>query len=211
MKKMSVMISLLVCALILVFAAEPCFSAAVKEDFAGYRYRKGPAVPGTEKTFACRYHVDGQTATWIVKVGHPLVDGLWYNWDTKVRREIVEWTKKDFPSIPCDPSEDPPAGYTRLTGVGIIFGPFTLTPTAADGGIWEGQWKQVINKDGSRFVTAEAKGIGGLLEGRTFHLSTRLPYPAAISPAIETCACCPAQSYSTFCFEGWILTPASAK
>ena len=112
MKKMSVIISLLVVVLVLFFAVEPCLSQAVKDEFLGYRFRT-KQVQNDIKIFACRYNVD-QEAWWTVKVDNPLVDGKWYNWDTKLRREIVEFTMPSGPNIPCDPSEDPPAGFTGV-------------------------------------------------------------------------------------------------
>ena len=147
MKKMSVMISLLVCALIWVFAVEPCFSAAVKEDFAGYRYRTKDLIR------ANRYNkVFSPAATmWTVRkrggksslITH-LLTVNWYNWDTKVRREaFVEYTYVDKTGYTiCVPSEDPPPGPARmcllkelhayLYGTGIIFGPFSLIPESPD-------------------------------------------------------------------------------
>jgi hypothetical protein len=209
MKKMLVMISLLVGVLILVFAAEPCLSQALQEDFAGYRYRLGAQVAGTVNTFACRQHIDGQIAKWQIVAGHPLVDGYWYNWDTKLRRSIVEFTMPTGPNIACEPSEDPPEGFKGVVyGVGIVFGPFTLLPTEAEGGIWEGVWKVQFNQDGDRFWTAEAKGHGGLLEGKSLHVSTRelVPIPTYCPGTTP-----PAGVSGTACFDGWVLTPASVK
>jgi hypothetical protein len=208
MKKMLVMISLLVGVLILVFAAEPCFSGALKEDFSGYRYRLSGAVPGTVRDFACQRHIDGQTAQWQVVVGNPLVDGNWYNYDTKCRYQIIEYTVTGSPNIPCDPSEDPPDNYGVVTRADITFGPFTLTPGGAEGGIWEGTWKIQWDPDGNKFLTAEAKGIGGLLEGRTLHISTEIPAPM---PKYCGCPGCPTSGTTNMCFDGWVLTPASVK
>jgi hypothetical protein len=208
MKKTSI-ISLLVGILVLVFAAEPCLSQALKEEFAGYRYRLSGAVPGTVRDFACRRNIDGQTAQWQVVVGNPLVDGYWYNWDTKCRYEIVAYTVTGSPNIPCDPSEDPPIDpYGIVTGGYFVFGPFTLTPTAALGGTWEGMWKLQADKDNNRVVTAEAKGHGGLLEGRTLHLSSEIPAPM---PSYCACPGCPTSGKTNMCFDGWVLTPANVK
>jgi hypothetical protein len=220
MKKMSIIISLLVGVLILVFAAEPCLSKALKEDFAGYRFRLADAAPGTINDFACRRHIDGQVAEWQVVVGHPLVDGYWINTDTKCRYPIVSYTKNGV-TTPCDPSVGPPEKpYTATVGGPyIVFGPFTLTPTAADGGYWEGTWKIQTDKDLNRVWTAEAKGHGGLLEGRSLHLSTEIPAP--MPTWCTTCSGieCPTAPFtygtktikSDMCMDGWVLTPASAK
>ena len=207
MKKMSVVISMLVFALILVFAAEPCLSQAVKDEFSGYRFRT-KQVQLDIKNHACRQNVDNQEAWWTVMVNNPLVDGKWYNWDTKMRREIVEFTMSSVPNIPCDPSQDPPAGFTGVVlGAGIVFGPFSLIPDAAGGGVWEGTWKLQYLPDGDGLVTAEAKGHGGLLEGKSLHVVTKYPYPR---PTRCACPSCPLTG-SNMCFDGWVLTPASAQ
>jgi hypothetical protein len=213
MKKISVMISLLVCTLLLVFAAEPCFSQAVKEDFSGIRWRTANlnAPADTTKYFACRYHVDGQEAWWRVEVNNTLVSGDWYNWDTKVRREILQYTFADGSKITCVPSDGPPEVFKGgVYGTGIVFGPFSLKPTSADaeGGIWEGMWKVEFKPDGSRFYSADAKGHGGSLEGKSLHISNR-----DSSWAPPPCPCCPLPPgiTSTQCVDGWILTPASVK
>jgi hypothetical protein len=203
MKKMLVMISLLVGVLVLVFSVEPCLSQALKEEFSGYRVRTKQVQPDV-KIFACRNNVDNQEAWWTITVNNPLVDGKWYNWDTKLRRSIVEYTMPTGQNIPCDPSEDPPEGFKGVVnGDGIVFGPFTLVPDGAEGGIWTGMWKIQFYPDGSRLQTAEAKGQGGLLEGRSLHILTRSPAPV---PTRCDCPICPSTG-SNLCFEGWILTP----
>ena len=224
MKKMSVIVSLLVGVVILVFTVEPCLSQALKEDFAGYRFRLSDAAPGTITDFACRRNVDGQVAEWQVVVGNDYVDGYWINVDTKARYPIVSYTKGGI-TTPCDPSVGPPEKpYTITTGVPyIVFGPFTLTPTAADGGYWEGMWKTQGDTDYNRILTAEAKGHGGLLEGKSLHISVENA-PASTQ---TWCPCpgCPTAPFdfppppatpllkvkSTICFDGWVLTPASAR
>jgi|WetSurMetagenome_2_1015567.scaffolds.fasta_scaffold218282_1 hypothetical protein len=219
MKKTSVIITLLVGILALVFAAEPCLSQAIKEDFAGYRFRLADAAPGTINDFACRRHIDGQVAEWQVKVGLPLVDGYWINTDTKARYPIVSYTK-DGVTTPCDPSIGLPLPTYTVTvgGPYIVFGPFTLMPESSDaeGGYWEGMWKIQTDKDLNRVMTAEAKGHGGALEGRSLHISTEIP---ASMPKWCACPGCPTAPFtygtknvtSDMCFDGWVLTPASVK
>jgi hypothetical protein len=211
MKKTSVIITLLVGILTLVFAAEPCFSQAVKEEFAGYRYRLSDANPGTINDFACRRNIEGQVAEWQVKVGLPLVDGYWLNTDTKARYRIVSFTKDDV-TTPCEPSEGPPPKpYTATVGGPyIVFGPFTLVPESseAEGGYWEGTWKIQTDKDLNRVWTAEAKGHGGALEGRSLHVSTEIPAPM---PKWCGCVGCPTSGKTNMCMDGWVLTPASVE
>jgi hypothetical protein len=191
MKKMSVMISLLVGVLILVFTVEPCMSQAVKDEFSGYRVRT-KQIQTDIRINACRYNVDNQEAWWTITVNNPLVDGTWYNWDTKLRGEIVEFTMPSGPNIPCDPSQDPPEGFkTVVMGQRIVFGPFSLIPDAAEGGVWEGTWKLQFFPDGDALHTAEANGHGGLLEGKSLHVFTRIPAPWP----------------SPMWFKGWVLTP----
>jgi hypothetical protein len=86
-----------------------------------------------------------------------LVDGEWFNYNTKVNREVLV----------CDPEDPPDPSDLRNpdVGRGVIHGPFTLSPTGANGGIWEGKWKILIREDGSVAVAATAKGIGGCLDG----------------------------------------------
>ena len=147
----------------------------IEEDFAGYRFRLAERFQEQINDFACRRHIDGQAAEWQVKVGHPLVDGYWLNTDTKTRYPIVSYTKGGY-TTPCDPSVGPPEKpYTATVGGPyIVFGPFTLTPPDADGGYWEGMWKTQYDKDFNRVLTAEAKGHGGLLEGKSLHISAEI-------------------------------------
>jgi hypothetical protein len=202
MKKMSFIISLLVGTLILVSTAGPVFSAAEREDFSGKRVRTYFNAGTDVKIFACRYNVNNQQALWTVTVDNSLVTGKWSNWDTKVRREIVAYRLSTGDTI-CDPSEDPPPGVQQVcgtapclvTGTGIIFGPFSLIPDSDPTAIWEGMWKMEYKPDGSRFFSAEAKGHGGSLEGRSLHMSTRIPSSTPTGSPVE----------------GWILTPASVK
>jgi hypothetical protein len=220
---MPVIVSLLVVILVLFFAVEPCLSQAVKDEFVGYRYRLSPATQLAVKDFACRRHIDGQDAEWQVVVGNPLVDGYWLNVDAKCRYPIVSYTK-DGVTTPCDPSVGPPEKPYTVTvgGPYIVFGPFTLIPDQAEGGYWEGEWKLLVDKDLNRVMTAEAKGHGGLLEGRSLHLSTEIPAP--MPTWCTTCSgiVCPTASFPNpadpsknvtgdMCFDGWVLTPAGVK
>ncbi|MBN2438205.1 MAG: hypothetical protein JXL20_06335 [Deltaproteobacteria bacterium] len=220
MKKMSVIISLLVGVLVLFFAVEPCLSQAVKDEFVGYRYRLSPATQLIVTDFACRRNIEGQNAEWQVVVGNDLVDGYWLNVDAKCRYPIVSFTKGGV-ITPCDPSVGPPDKPYTVTvgGPYIVFGPFTLIPDKAEGGYWEGTWKIQTDKDLNRVMTAEAKGHGGLLEGRSLHLSTIIPAPM---PTWCACPGCPTSPFphpydptkkvtSDMCFDGWVLTPDSAQ
>ena len=223
MKKMSVMVSLLVGMMILVFTVEPCLSKWMitpesTEEFTGCRYRTsvvtGTVASGDVKIYNCLYNVNNQHAYWKVAVGNPLVDGDWYNWNTEVRRAINEFTMPSGPNIACDPStKDPPEGYKGVvTGNGIISGPFMLTPTGAGGGVWYGTWKIIYNPDGSWVQTVEAQGYGGLIEGMTLYSS--ITQPAGFA---SNCKCCPAGTVvipataNPVPFSGWILTPGGLK
>jgi hypothetical protein len=228
MKKTAIMISLLVGTLIFVLSAGPVLSQAVKDDFNGCRYRTSVYTP-TPKISGCRYSVDGQEALWTVAVGNKLVDGAWFNWDTKVRRDILTYTIYDElgnASIKdCVPSEDPPAyaycGSTKkncfMANVvgGINFGPFMLTPTDGGGGQWVGRWEGLWHPDGSRSQLMEAKGHGGLIEGMSLHVNAHIP--AEIPATCNKVECCPEGTvfpktyYGPTVFEGWTLTPASVK
>jgi hypothetical protein len=197
MKKMAVMISLLVGILVLFSTVEPCLSQCtsmnapyLRTDFSGCRYRTSQ-IAGFDTTdvkiTACRYHVNNQEAAWTIVTNNPLVDGQWYNFDTEVRRQILEFTMPSGPNIPCDPSKDPPAGYKGVVmGSGMNSGPFMLTPSRAGGGVWLGTWKGIWNPDGSTVSTYEAEGQGGLIEGMVLYVRGTNPPGAGTN-----CKCCP--------------------
>jgi hypothetical protein len=229
MKKMAIMISILVGTLIFILTAGPVFSQAVKDDFNGCQFRTMVYTP-TPKINGCRYNVDGQEANWTISVDNKLIDGAWYNWDTKVRRDVLTYTIYDKDGAPttvdCVPSEDPPAypycGSIKKTcfvanlGTGINFGPVMLTPTDAGGGQWVGRREGLWHPDGSRSSLLEAKGHGGLIEGMSLHVNTY--NSAEIPPTCDLNVCCPADTgplpkgaYGPILFEGWTLTPASVK
>jgi hypothetical protein len=152
MKKQRIFTIIVVTLVALLLSAGPVLAEAEIIDFTGTRTRTaGGGTP--PEIVGCRVF---RTiwANWTITTDNYLVTGQWSNYDSKVNREVLE----------CDPS-DPPVPPFAL-GQGIIIGPFMLTPDAdVDGGVWEGTWKIFFRPDGSSLVTAEAKGVGGDLEG----------------------------------------------
>ena len=159
MKKQSIIILIVVALVTLLLSAGPVL-AKEKYDFTGTRTRDS-GILGDSKVVNCWLIRSEQLAYWTVTtnpgpVSH-LVDGEWFNYNSKLNLEVLVCV----PESPPDPSDLGPAD----TGRGVIYGPFTLSPTGANGGIWEGEWKLLIREDDSVAMTATAEGIGGDLDG----------------------------------------------
>ena len=179
MRKQSIIILIVVALVALLVPAGPV--AAVAEDnpsaiipFEGYRVRDRQ-VRGPEQIVGCRILRASQEAWWTVTTDNDLVTGQWYNYDTKVNREVIQYLEEGVlvDCIPSDPPDPVPTGPGSLVlGVGVVHGPFMLTPDAdVGGGVWDGEWKLVHRPDGSIHLTATAQGIGGDLEGLTLKVS----------------------------------------
>ena len=145
--------------------------------FEATRARVGPPNPGPQQIVGCNIKRAEQIALWRVDSLEVLVAGDWINPDTKVNREIVEYSDDDGGPYDCIPSDPPdPDEVSLVLGIGIVHGPFELVPFAYAGcGVWEGVWKVWFQPDGSRIIAATAKGVG-VLEGLTLKVFNKIPF-----------------------------------
>ena len=162
MKKQRIFTPIAVTLVTLLLSAGPAMAKKEKRiDFTATRTRTFGSG-GDEKIVDCWLIRAEQLAYWTVTTtpGHvsDLVDGEWFNFNTKLNREVLE----------CDPAGPPPdpSGLTPADlGRGVIHGPFTLRPFEANGGVWQGRWELLRGVDGLYAITAVAEGIGGCLDG----------------------------------------------
>jgi hypothetical protein len=167
MKKERVFTIIVVVLLALVFSTGPV-QAQIEKEWTGTRTRN--EVFRSPITISDCWSVStSQVAYWTVTadpgpVSH-LISGEWVNFNTHISREVIAYVVDDVES-PCDPSMDPPEGATTVNGRRLLaHGPFTLTPTEANGGVWQGEWRMILNESGPPTITAKAEGFGGDLHG----------------------------------------------
>jgi len=168
MKKQRIFTPIAVTLVTLLLSAGPAMAKKEKRiDFTATRTRTSGGG-GPEVVDNCWLFRTLQLAYWTVTtdpgpVSH-LVAGEWINFNTHYNREITAYVV-DGVEVDCDPAVDPPEGATFVFGDRVMHGPFTLSPTGANGGVWQGRWESWGRVDGPPAITAVAEGIGGCLDG----------------------------------------------